>query len=253
MPTVEKENLHKEHRRRVKERYLKSGLDSFSPHELLELILFYAIPQKDTNELGHRLLAHFGSLNRVFSASVEELCEVDGISEHSAILLHLWLPAAAYVQNDRKTEQAPRYNNVARVGRFLVRQFEGVRRETVMLMLLDNGYRLLDCVRVHEGSVNSVGITPRCLIEQAFRRNAAMAVLAHNHPVGIAIPSPEDIGTTVALRDAFRSVGISLVEHILVAGDSYTPIMMRSQELLAEKISQNAFYAVDSLEDELEE
>jgi DNA repair protein RadC len=110
-------------------------------------------------------------------------------------------------------------------------------------MLLDNRDTMIDCVRVHEGAVNSVGITPRRLIEIAFRSNASMAVLAHNHPGGLAIPSMEDVGTTIVLRDAFEAVGIPLIEHILVAGDKYTPIMLRSQNVLAAQSDKPAFYA----------
>lgn len=244
MSETSREHLHKEHRKRVKERFLRSGLEDFSPHEVLELILFYAVPQKDTNELGHRLINHFGSLSQVFHASYEELLEVDGIGEHAATLLRLWLPAASCVlASDQEKRINTIFNTVNRVGEYLITRYIGTRNETVYLMLLDNRYALIDCVRVHEGAVNSVGITPRRLIEIAFRNNASMAVLAHNHPGGMAVPSMEDVGTTISLRDAFEAVGIPLIEHILVAGNKYTPIMLRSQNTLAAAPEKPAFYA----------
>ena len=240
---IRRENLHKEHRLRVKERFLRDGLEHFSPHELLELILFYAIPQKDTNELGHRLIAHFGSLARVFRASHEELCRVEGIGEHAATLLRLWMPAASYILADEYKEERPRFTTVNRLGKYFIDRYLGNEAETVYLMLLDNRYAMIDCVRVHQGAVNSVSVTPRRLIEIALRQDAAMAVLAHNHPTGIAIPSSEDIGTTLSLRDAFEAVGVPLLEHILVAGGSYTPIMLRSNKHLAQTVDRQAFYA----------
>ena len=230
-PEINKENLHRNHRRRVKERYLSQGLEAFSPHELLEMILFYAVPQKDTNELGHRLLARFGTLERVFAASIEELCAVPGMGEHAALLLHLWLPAAGYIQGDEALKDAPCYDTVASLGAFFVEHFGGTKQEGVSLMLLDNAFHLIDCLRLQVGSINSAATTTRDLVEPAFRRGAAMVVVAHNHPLGIAVPSSEDISTTMMLDSAFTSVGITMIEHILVAGDQYTPIMLRCQSV----------------------
>lgn len=240
------DNPHRAHRARVKERFMRGGLDSFSPHELLELILFYAIPQKDTNVLGHRLIERFGSLAGVFSARHEELCEVEGISDHAATLLRLWLPAASYALAREKEEERV-FDTVGRIGEYLVRRYIGVGCETVFLMLLDNSYRLIDCVKVYEGSVNSVGITARKLIETALFRGAAMAVLAHNHPNGTVIPSSDDLHTTATVRDAFETVGVSFLEHILVAGKDFVPILLRSSGMLSGRRDRSAFYADASL------
>ena len=243
MPVIDRENLHKEHRRRVKERFLRSGLEDFAPHELLELLLFYAIPQKDTNELGHRLIARFGSLSRVFHASYEELCEVEGIGDHAATLLRLWLPAASYILTEEMNGDTQFFNTLDKVGLYFINRYIGAKNETVYLMLLDNRYALIDCIRIYEGSVNSVGITARRLLEVALRNNASMAVLAHNHPVGIPIPSNEDIGTTMSLRDSFEAIGIPLLEHILVASDKYTPILVRTERSLATTKNRKFFYS----------
>jgi DNA repair protein RadC len=221
---------------------MRGGLDNFSPHELLELILFYAIPQKDTNVLGHRLIERFGSLAGVFNARHEELCEVEGISDHAATLLRLWLPAASYALAREKEEERV-FDTVGRIGEYLVRRYIGVGCETVYLMLLDNSYRLIDCVKVYEGSVNSVAVTPRKLVEHAYHARASMAVLAHNHPFGIAIPSKDDIDTTVTLKKAFDTMGISLLEHVLVAGERYAPLLARSKAVVESSPDRMAFYA----------
>ena len=242
-------NLHKNHRARVKARFSREGLEGFAPHEVLELILFYAIPQKDTNPIAHRLLDRFGSLAAVFSASEQELCAVEGIGEHAAVLLRSVLPAASYALTDEAVRDRGRFQTVAEIGDFFVRRFMGGEKETVYLMLLDNRYALLDCVKVYEGSVNSVAVTPRKLIELAYHAHAAMAVLAHNHPFGLPVPSKEDIDTTALIKTAFDTMGVTLLEHILVAGESYVPLLLRSKSVIASSPDRIAFYAGATLDD----
>jgi DNA repair protein RadC len=236
-------NPHKDHRSRVKTRFTHSGLEGFAPHEVLELLLFYAIPQKDTNPIAHRLLDRFGSLSGVFSAAESELCEVEGVGEHAAALLRLVMPAASYALADRTQRATKAYRHLSAVGEYFVHRFMGAREEAVYLMLLDNRYALIDCVKIHEGSVNSVAVTPRKLVERAYLSHAAMAVVAHNHPFGLAVPSSDDIDTTVTLKKAFDTMGITLLEHILVAGDRYAPLLLRSEKLLASAPDRAAFYA----------
>ena len=248
MPTSPNENLHKEHRLRVKERFLRDGLEHFAPHEVLELLLFFAIPQKDTNLLGHRLIERFGSLSRVFRATQEELRTVEGIGDHAAALLQLCMPLASYVMADEYREGKSVFAKAEDLGRYFVDRFMGEDTETVYLMLLNNRREMIECTRVYVGSVNSVGVTPRRLIELALRQDAGAVVLAHNHPTGIAIPSSEDIHTTNLLQRAFEAVGVPLLEHILVAGRSYTPILKqirKNQEQMPPSL--RSFYADDGL------
>lgn len=245
-------NPHKDHRARVKARFARAGISAFAPHELLELLLFYAVPQKDTNVLAHRLLDRFGTLCGVFSASAEELCQVDGVGEHVATLLRLIMPAASCALTEGVKVKETTFRKLSTVGGYLVNLYMGQPRETVYLLLLDNAYTLLDCIKVHEGSVNSVAITPRKLLEYAYHAHASMAVLAHNHPSGIAIPSSEDINTTISIKQAFDTMGVVLLEHILVAGDSYSPLLARSQKLLGSAPERQAFYADAALDFEEE-
>ena len=227
---TQKTNLHIGHRQRVKERFLQDGLEHFAPHEVLELLLFYAVPQRDTNVMAHRLLERFSTLAGVFAATQEELCTVEGIGEHAATLLRLILPVASQVMTEiQKADKAEAFT-VERAGEYLIKRYLSESSEVVYLLLFNNAKRLIDCVRVHEGSVNSVSVTPRMLIEIALTHHASSGLLAHNHPGGLPIPSTDDIGTTNLLEGAFNAVGIPLVEHIVVAGASYTPIMTRMKQ-----------------------
>ena len=216
--------MHKDHRQHTKDRFLSEGLDSFEPHNVLELLLFYSIPQKDTNETAHMLINRFGSLSAVFDAPYDDLLTVPGISEHSATLIKL-IPAISRRYAMEKNSKVTKLSSIEDIGKYLVARYLGVTEETVLLLLLDNKFGLIDCVKVHEGSVNSSAITMRKLIETALFKRASMVVLAHNHPSGVALPSSDDLFTTQQVKRAFDLVEIGMLAHIIVAGDTFTNIL----------------------------
>ena len=216
--------MHKDHRKHTKDRFLSEGLDSFEPHNVLELLLFYSIPQKDTNETAHMLINRFGSLSAVFDAPYDDLLTVPGISEHSATLIKL-IPAISRRYAMEKNSKVTKLSSIEDIGKYLVARYLGVTEETVLLLLLDNKFGLIDCVKVHEGSVNSSAITMRKLIETALFKRASMVMLAHNHPSGVALPSSDDLFTTQQVKRAFDLVEIGMLAHIIVAGDTFTNIL----------------------------
>ena len=216
--------MHKDHRTRVKNRFLAEGLDHFEPHNILELLLFYAIPQKDTNELAHSLINRFGSLENVFDASYQDLLTVPGIKEHSATLIKM-IPALARSYSIEKNKSGESLVDVDAWGKYFVSRYVGVNVETVFLLLLDNKFNVIDCVKLHEGSVSSSAVNIRKMTEIIFSKNAPMVVLAHNHPSGVAIPSGADIDLTIDLFRAFQVLDITFLAHILVAGDTYVNIL----------------------------
>lgn len=216
--------MHKDHRKHTKDRFLSEGLDGFEPHNVLELLLFYSIPQRDTNETAHMLINRFGALSAVFDAPYDDLLTVPGISDHSATLIKL-IPAVSRRYAMEKNSKATRLSSIEDIGKYLVARYLGVTEETVLLLLLDNKFGLIDCVKVHEGSVNSSAITMRKLIETALFKRASMVVLAHNHPSGVAIPSSDDLFTTQQVKRAFDLVEIGMLAHIIVAGDTFTNIL----------------------------
>lgn len=212
--------MHKGHRSRLKARMLKEGLDKFEPHNILELLLFFSIPRQDTNVIAHRLLNHFGSLSAVFDASFEELQEINGIGENSAYLIKL-IPELSRAYIDDKHSVGIVLDNPQKVGDFLLNKFIGRNEEVVTLLLMDNKCKMLNCSVVFEGSVNAAAISIRKIAELALRSHASVAVIAHNHPNGIALPSKEDVETTKKLRDALKLVSVELVDHIVVADNDY--------------------------------
>ena len=221
MPDI---SIHKGHRERIKKRFLEEGLDSFTDIQVLELLLFYVIPRRDTNPIAHALLSRFGSLTQVLEASVEELKKVEGVGHEAAVFLHL-IPASGRYYLVDKTMQCKILNTIDQCGQYLVPFFFGRQVETVFLLCLDAKCKVLCCREVGEGSVNSAGISVRKIVEMALAANATSVVLAHNHPSGVAIPSDEDIFTTHRVAAALRAVDVQLVDHIVVADDDYVSMI----------------------------
>ena len=218
------ESIHKGHRERLKQRFLEEGLDNFTDIQVLELLLFFAIPVKDTNPLAHALLAHFGSLSQVLEADVEELKKVPGIKDHAATLLALVTQLCRYYQVN-SAQQTQILTTLEDCGRFLVPRFFGRTRETVFLLCLDAKCKVLCCKEIGEGSVNSASISVRKVVETALAANATTVVLAHNHPSGIAVPSNEDIQTTQRIAAALYAVEVHLADHIVVAEGDYVSMV----------------------------
>ena len=209
-------SVHKGHRERLKARFLETGLDSFTDVQALELLLFYAIPQKDTNPIAHALLDRFGSLSQVLDAPLEALKKVPGISDHSASLLRLVTELARFYQVD-SAQRTEVLTSLDACGRYLVPRFFGRKVETVFLLCLDAKCKVLCCREIGEGSVNAASISVRKVVEAALSANATTVVLAHNHPSGVALPSADDVQTTCRIAAALSAVEVKLIDHIVVA------------------------------------
>ena len=217
-------SVHDGHRDRLKNRFLKDGLDNFTEVQVLELLLFYCIPRKDTNELAHRLMERFGSLSQVLETKVEDLEKVDGIGHNAALFLSL-IPAAGRYYAVNRGKQCKILSKISECGEYLVPYFEGRVQETVYLLCLDAKGKILCCQMVGEGSVNSAGVPIRRVVEVALAVNATSVVLAHNHPSGLALPSHEDIATTRRLAAALDGVDITLADHVVVADGDYVSLV----------------------------
>ena len=213
-------NVHQGHRKRLKERFLRDGLDNFEEHEVLELLLFYGIPQKDTNPIAHDLIERFGSLSRVLEASPGELAEVPYVGDNVSTLFKLITAVSRYYQvNSAMREKI--LTTIDECGSYLVPHFYGRQNETVFLLCLDAKCKVLCCEKVGQGGVNSAGVPIRQIVETALKANATSAILAHNHPSGVALPSGEDIVTTRRVAAALDAVEVILTDHIVVADNDW--------------------------------
>ena len=213
-------SVHSGHRQRLKDQFLTHGMDPIHDVNVLELILFYAIPRQDTNPIAHRLLNTFGSLAAVFDATPEELMERGGLSKNAATLIKL-IPAAARRQQLSRSSCHQLLDSTQKCGDYLVPFFFGAAQEEVYLLGLDAKCKVLGCVKLSTGSVNSAGLSIRKVVECALNMKASSVVLAHNHTSGIAVPSQEDIRTTKSISHALDLVGVYLADHVVVADEDY--------------------------------
>jgi len=213
----------------MKQRFINHGLDNFHDINVLELLLYYCQPRRDTNPLAHELMARFGSLRGVFDAEIHELRAVDGIGESAAVLIKL-VPQIYKRYMLSGLEESMQLNSAADAGRYIVPRFIGEKDEVVYLICLDNMNRVLTCRELSRGEVNNANVSVRRIVEIALGVKAASVIVVHNHPQGVAIPSREDEIATRQIMMALKLVGVQLADHIVVAEGDFTS--MRDSGLL---------------------
>lgn len=222
-------NLHEGHRERAREEFLQHGFDQNTPpHKILELLLFYCVQRADTNPIAHELIAKYGSVAGVLDAPIEELAEFKGLSRRSATLIKMIMPIARRYLYD-KSEQKPTFCSLDEIGKYILAQYIGETKEKIAVMCLDAKGSLISFDFLDEGDVSSVGLSMRDLAKTTLSGNATAAVLCHNHPNGIAIPSESDVSLTKEAADTLSKIGVQLIDHIIV-GDTDFVSMAQSEQ-----------------------
>lgn len=212
---------HGGHRARLRERFQKEGLSGFADHNALELLLFYAIPQRDTNELAHRLISEFGSLSAVFDASVEALMRVDGVGENTAVLLKLMPELFAKYEQDKVKKDGLILDTAQKAGEYLASLFVGKTIENLIVVCMNHKCKVTNTVTVTEGTGDSTELNLRKIAEAAINSNACSVILAHNHPAGVAAPSAADIDLTRHMILCLRNFDITVQDHFIIAGKDW--------------------------------
>ncbi len=211
---------HTGHRARVRARFRSEGLDGFEPHEVLELLLFYAIPRADTKPIAYELLNRYGSLSAVLEADPMDLQQVPGVGEGAAVLLALMAPLTRKYQMDRYRDK-PFIKGFADAGKYALALMEARRYEVFMIVFLDAQQRLLGTTLLGEGTLDESPAYVRLAVEAGMRHKAHSCLLTHNHPGGTLRPSMEDMRATAAMVTAMGAVGITVHDHIIVADGRY--------------------------------
>ena len=211
---------HDGHRERLKRRFLDHGLDALPDDQVLELLLFYALPRRDTNPLARKLLQHFGSIAAVLDAPLQELKAVAGIGDSAAALLLLINPLSRRYLLSRSSKGTVLGSTHA-CGEYLMPYFFGATEELVYLLCMDARCRVLGCRLLQRGNINSASFSLRKVAEIAISSHATSVVLAHNHTSGVALPSQADLETTHMVRSTLLPLDISLADHIIVADNDF--------------------------------
>ena len=223
------DNVHAGHRERLKTKFRQHGLESFTDIEALELLLFYAIPRANTNELAHALLKQFRNFRGVMEADINALQSVPGIGENAAALLHLVTELNRRYQSSAST-QGVRVGDSLEAGKFLQPLYEYQNEECSILLCLDSKNTVIDWHFLAKGTPNMVGLSAREIADIVLRDKASRVILSHNHLSGIALPSEADIDTTEKLSRMLRMLGVELSDHLIFSGGDY--VSLRDSEML---------------------
>lgn len=215
--TTGREHYHG-HRERLRERFRKSGLAGFSEHEVVELVLTLAIPRSDVKRPAKILVERFGSLRGILDAPSTELQSVTGIGEVAACALHIVRESATLYLREA-SEETEVLREPERLDSFWRMRIGSLKHEVFAVAYLDSAYRLLrdGAETLQEGTVDRAAVYPRRVVESALRRRAAALVLAHNHPNGDVTPSERDKTLTRAIVLAAETVGLRIVDHLIVS------------------------------------
>jgi len=225
---------HQGHRDRIRARYYNSGLDGFHDHEVLELLLYYCYPRGDTNPKAHKMLAEFGSLHNLFEADIENLTKRLGCTENIALLLNL-IPALANRYFRSKWNRKVILDNEKAVGEFAIDLFVGHTLERFYVLSLDAQRRLVNTTMISQGTVDEAAVYPREVIKTAIQDKVTGVILTHNHPGGSMRPSRADMEVTRQIVEGLEYIGTSVIDHIIVAGDTYYSFAARGQFVVGYK------------------
>lgn len=215
--------MHSGHRDRMRKRYFENGVDGLNPHEILELSLFYAIPRKNTNKIAHELLNKFGTISAILDAPIKLLKEVEGIGESAAMFLKL-IPELSRIYMEDKYNNDNKVVTNEKICDKICLKLLNRTEEMVAAVLLDAKGKLVYDGIVSKGTINSVDVCIRKIVELVMMYNACSVVIGHNHPSGMAVPSNDDLKTTKKLFEVLSSMKVVLLDHIIVADAEYTSL-----------------------------
>jgi DNA repair protein RadC len=208
------------HRKRLKERYEKAGMEALQDYEILELLLFYAIPQGDVKARAKELLKRFGSLKGVLDADLKQLKEVSGIGDHSSLLFKLVRDVRSlYLRQGAEVKE--QISSTKELIDYCLASMGGLKDEHFAVIYLNARNRIIQVETIQEGIVNQAVVYPRKVLEKALKHKASAIILVHNHPSGHVRPSDADIRLTRVLQDAARVMDIVLHDHLIVGENRF--------------------------------
>jgi len=208
------------HRKRLREKFLKSGLAGFHDYEIIELLLTLGSPRKDCKQPAKEVIKKFKTLRAALAASPEELQQVEGIGPHSAFGIKLVREVAAEFLRQKIIDR-PVYKSAKEIFDYLYHSMRDLKKEVFKVVYLNSQNQIIDTADLFEGTVNSSAISPREVMENAINHNAASLIFVHNHPSGNPEPSPNDKQVTRDLVYAGSIMQIKVLDHIIIGNNKY--------------------------------
>lgn len=238
---------HREHRKRHKRRFLDTFGEGFADHELIELLLFYAIPRRNTNDIAHEICERFGSIEKLAEASVDELKQIRGIGDESAALIKLIMVIAQrYTEEKNKAPQC--ISTLLEAVDYGRNRIFGSVKEVFYATFTDNSLNVIDTCLVSVGTLDEAKPLVRNIMELCIVKRASAVVLFHNHPHGGTEASQADVNFTSLLERELDMLGIHLVEHIVLDANGFNPILkdIRAVQDISTHINIEKFYETDT-------
>ncbi len=208
------------HRQRLRERFLKAGLDGFQDYEVIELLLTLGTPRKDCKDMAKAALARFKTLQGVMEAASQELCEIDGIGPKNSFGIKL-IKAVSERYLEKKLIGKDSLSNSKELFDYLYASIRDKTREHFKILFLDAKNRVIEIETHSRGTLTASSVYPREVVDSALRNRAAALIFAHNHPSGDPMPSSEDVAITRQLVFSGRVMGITVHEHIIIGDNCY--------------------------------
>lgn len=238
------DHSHNFHRKHMRERFYEAGFKGMADHNVLEMLLYFGIPRKDTNNIAHDLINTFGSFSDVLDANRHDLMKIKGMTETAACLIKMIVPFYnRYVDVLNKREPSP--VQPEEIAEFLRPKYhEGSCRERVFVLCYDNSDHLITCRLLNEGDINSSSFDIREFGRIVLETNCSSVIISHNHPHSISLPSKDDIRVTRAVIELLDMLKVTLKDHIIVSDNDYTSMANHRQTL-------PMFYGIDCLEEML--
>ncbi len=212
-------NIHADHRKKVRQRFYTSGLEGMASHNILELLLFFGIPFKDTNPMAHELEERFGSLSAVFEAKREDLLQVKGMTENAACLISMILPLCKKYMEDVSSRRTLHLDDEELIDYIRALFVDNNTTERLYLLCFNGNKVLRSCRMVSEGDIISSSVDFRKITRFALEADTPYVVLAHNHPHGVKLPSPSDVEATTIAYNLLNTLKVKLAEHFIITDD----------------------------------
>lgn len=251
-PMIPDSEIHLGHRERMRRKLVSHGGDIFDSYELLEMLLYNVIPVRDTNPIAKRLIFRFGSLAGVFSASVEELVQVEGVGAKAAEYLKSTAMLPSIIGSEARAGK--HLDSYEAIGEYLVEYFKGETEYKVIMLLFDNAMQIIGTEEVYSSDYDRGNVNGKAFLDLALFSGASCVAIAHNHPYGPLYPSHADILTNSLVVSAFVHSGVRIIDHFLISGDGYmgigdlTPVHNEDDKLIRDLNS-----AIEAAENRREE